>query len=57
MEWLPRYCLAETKICRFKRIGERIMSRDFNRQVAELHGRTTCLTGTHDLAFRSRWQR
>lgn len=38
-----RRSLVETKVLCFKRLGERIMVRDFDRQVAEIHIRAALL--------------
>ena len=43
LEWLPRCSLVETKMSCIKRLGERVMSRTFERQVNELHIRVAIL--------------
>lgn len=41
--WYHRRGLVETKMRCFKRLGERVMARDFERQVAELQIRAALL--------------
>ena len=42
-EWIPRRSLVETKMNCFKRLGEKVMARAFERQVAELNIRASIL--------------
>lgn len=52
MKWsgYHRRCLVETKMGCFKRLGEHVMARDFERQVTELHIRASILNRFTSLA-------
>ena len=45
----PRRCLVETKINCIKRLGKRVISRTFERQVNELHIRAAILNSFTEL--------
>ena len=44
-KWSNYHCrsLVETKMLCIKRLGERLMSRDFDRQINEVHARIAVL--------------